>query len=144
MFHKLDFQENRSVDPEKYIFSLNGTVLFSKTQSCSVFDGLDLFDVNCWDSHHRKKRHKFGREKEAWWRVYPSSANLSARETKTLQSICRNSRFIPQGLYHSISTRFCSGDSARLFRTTTDRVQVQTLGLHGGSLQWPCSHWRHN
>ncbi|QCE15651.1 pathogen-related protein-like [Vigna unguiculata] len=24
MFHKLDFQENRSVDPEKYIFSLNG------------------------------------------------------------------------------------------------------------------------
>lgn len=119
------------LQPKRYRF-----ILRMRLNSCSLFHALNLF--------HRKKGHKFGREKEAWWRVYPSSANLSAWETKALQSVCRNSRFIPQGLYHCISTRFCSRDSARLFRTTRDRVQVQALGLHGGSLQWPCSHWRQN
>jgi len=63
MFHKLDFGENRWVDPEKYSFSLNGSVLSSESHSSCVC-------LMVWICLDRKEEHEFGREKEAWWRVY--------------------------------------------------------------------------
>ena len=53
----------------------------------------------------------------------------------------RNSWFISYSFHNSFPSWVCCGDSPSLFRATSDCIQVQALGLHGGSFQRPCTNW---